>query len=121
MLLPIFLIREDVLKRKIFVDKDNSQKPIWTFNEKQTMGRVMEYISDTYSAHYAKGRIQATEFIADQGLAEGFCLGNIIKYAQRFGRKGKNFEDKEYDLFKIVHYAIILLHTIEQQEGNKKF
>jgi hypothetical protein len=97
------------------------KKPIWTFNEKQTMGRVMEYISDTYSAHYAKGRIQATEFIADQGLAEGFCLGNIIKYAQRFGRKGKNFEDKEYDLFKIVHYAIILLHTIEQQEGNKKF
>ena len=93
----------------------------WTFNEKQTIARVVEYIESTYSKHYAHGRIQATEFIADKGLAEGFCLGNIIKYAQRFGRKGVNFEDKEYDLFKIIHYAVILLHTIEQQEGNKKF
>jgi hypothetical protein len=101
------------------VDKD--KKTLWTFNEAQTLGRVREYISNTYDAHYAQGRIQATEFIADQGLAEGFCLGNIIKYAQRFGKKGKNFEEKEYDLFKIIHYAIILLHEIEQREGNKKF
>ena len=96
-------------------------KPRWTFNEAQTLSRVLEYISKTYDAHYAQGKIQATEFIADQGLAEGFCLGNIIKYAQRFGKKGKNFEEKEYDLFKIIHYAIILLHEIEQREGNKKF
>lgn len=103
----------------VIVDKD--KKALWSFNETQTLGRVREYISNTYDAHYAQGRIQATEFIADQGLAEGFCLGNIIKYAQRFGKKGKNFEEKEYDLFKIIHYAIILLHEIEQREGNKKF
>jgi len=99
----------------------SENKKKWVFNEKQTLGRVSEYIDNTYSAHYAQGRIQATEFIADQGLAEGFCLGNIIKYAQRFGKKGKNFEQKEYDLFKIIHYAVILLHEIEQREGNKKF
>ena len=103
------------------MDIMEDKKSLWTFNEKQTVARVMEYISETYDAHYSQGRIQATEFIADQGLAEGFCLGNIIKYAQRFGRKGITFEDKEYDLFKIIHYAVILLHTIEQQEGNKKF
>ena len=100
---------------------DKDKKALWSFNETQTLGRVREYISNTYDAHYAQGRIQATEIIADQGLAEGFCLGNIIKYAQRFGKKGKNFEEKEYDLFKIIHYAIILLHEIEQREGNKKF
>ena len=99
----------------------NSEKSKWAFNEAQTLGRVSEYISSTYDAHYAQGKIQATEFIADQGFAEGFCLGNIIKYAQRFGKKGKLAEDKEYDLFKIIHYAVILLHTIEQREGNKKF
>ena len=99
----------------------NSEKSKWAFNEAQTLGRVSEYISSTYDAHYAKVKIQATEFIADQGFAEGFCLGNIIKYAQRFGKKGKLAEDKEYDLFKIIHYAVILLHTIEQREGNKKF
>ena len=99
----------------------DSEKPIWAFNESQTLSRVLDYISQTYDAHYAQGKIQATEFIADQGLAEGFCLGNIIKYAQRFGKKGMNFKDKEYDLFKMIHYGVILLHTIEQQEGDKKF
>ena len=44
----------------------DSTKPVWTFNEKQTIARVMEYISETYNAHYSQGRIQATEFIADQ-------------------------------------------------------
>ena len=43
-------------------------------------------------------------FDSDHG--EGFCIGNIIKYAQRYGKKdGYN----EKDLLKIVHYAIILL------------
>ena len=46
---------------------------------------------------------------------------HTTEFSQRFGRKGITFEDKEYDLFKIIHYAVILLHTIEQQEGNKKF
>ena len=93
----------------------------YKYSEDRILKELAEYIDNTYNAHYAQGRIQATEFIADQGLAEGFCLGNIIKYAQRFGKKGKNFEQKEYDLFKIIHYAVILLHEIEQREGNKKF
>jgi hypothetical protein len=51
-------------------------------------------------------KIQSTEFIIDAGHGEGFCLGNIIKYAQRYGKKeGKNKED----LLKILHYAVILL------------
>ena len=51
-------------------------------------------------------KIQSTEFIFDAGHGEGFCLGNIIKYAQRYGKKdGRN----EQDLLKILHYAIILL------------
>jgi hypothetical protein len=51
-------------------------------------------------------KIQSTEFIVDAGHGEGFCIGNIIKYAQRYGKKnGKN----DADLLKIIHYAIILL------------
>ena len=43
---------------------------------------------------------------------EGFCIGNIIKYAQRFGKKdGRN--DK--DLYKVIHYAIILLGNIQEE------
>ena len=110
--------------------KDNYNPPLkyksmektpHTFNENQVLGRAGEYISNTYKKHYAQGSIQATEFINANGLGEGFCLGNIIKYVQRYGKKGKSYEERERDLFKIIHYAVILLHELEQTEGKGKF
>tara|TARA_R110002020_G_scaffold61714_3_gene165762 strand:- start:583 stop:933 length:351 start_codon:yes stop_codon:yes gene_type:complete len=97
------------------------EKKTYTFNENQVLARAHEYISTTYNKHYAQGNIQATEFINANGLGEGFCLGNIIKYVQRYGKKGKNYKDRERDLFKIIHYAVILLHELEQTEGKGKF
>ena len=45
--------------------------------------------------------------ILDAGHGEGFCIGNIMKYAMRYGKKqGKNSKD----LLKIIHYAIIALY-----------
>ena len=77
-----------------------------TFNEEQALTWARNYIISTYNQHYSKNKIQTTEFIFDSGHGEGFCMGNIIKYAQRYGKKdGKNPKD----LLKIIHYAIILL------------
>tara|TARA_R100001510_G_C7575118_1_gene150143 strand:+ start:517 stop:804 length:288 start_codon:yes stop_codon:yes gene_type:complete len=82
----------------------------YKFNEDKVIRQLQVYIDDTYDKHYSKDKIQATEFIIDSGHGEGFCLGNIIKYAKRYGKKhGKN----EFDLLKIIHYAIILLGTDE--------
>ncbi len=76
------------------------------FNEDKVLVWVENYIRATYDAHYSKNKIQTTEFVFDADHGEGFCIGNIIKYAQRYGKKdGYN----EKDLLKIVHYAIILL------------
>ena len=76
------------------------------FNEDKVLVWVENYILATYDAHYSKNKIQTTEFVFDSDHGEGFCIGNIIKYAQRYGKKdGYN----EKDLLKIVHYAIILL------------
>jgi hypothetical protein len=76
------------------------------FNEKEALLIIQNHIQQTYQAHYSMNKIQSTEFIFDSGHGEGFCLGNIIKYAQRYGKKnGKNKED----LLKIIHYAIMLL------------
>ena len=76
------------------------------FNEDKVLVWVENYIRATYDAHYSKNKIQTTEFVFDADHREGFCIGNIIKYAQRYGKKdGYN----EKDLLKIVHYAIILL------------
>ena len=77
-----------------------------TFNEEQALTWVRNYIISTYTQHYSKNKIQTTEYVFDSGHGEGFCMGNIIKYAQRYGKKdGKNPKD----LLKIIHYAIILL------------
>ena len=74
------------------------------FNEEQALNWARSYIISTYSQHYSKNKIQTTEFVFDAGHGEGFCMGNIIKYAQRYGKKeGKNPKD----LLKIIHYAII--------------
>ena len=76
------------------------------FNEDKVLVWVENYIRATYDAHYSKNKIQTTEFVFDADHGEGFCIGNIIKYAQRYGKKdGYN----EKDLLKILHYAIILL------------
>ena len=76
------------------------------FNEDKVLVWVENYIRSTYDSHYSKNKIQTTEFVFDAQHGEGFCIGNIIKYAQRYGKKdGYN----EKDLLKIIHYAIILL------------
>jgi hypothetical protein len=49
----------------------------------------------------------------DSGHGEGFCIGNIMKYAQRFGKKdGKNRKD----LLKVIHYGIMALHNLDNGE-----
>ena len=76
------------------------------FNEEEVLNWVRNHIIDTYGKHYSQDKIQSTEFIFDAGHGEGFSIGNIIKYAQRYGKKNGNNPD---DLLKIIHYAIILL------------
>ena len=83
----------------------------YKFNEDDVLNMVKNHILGTYDQHYSMEKIQSTEFIMDAGHGEGFCIGNIIKYAQRYGKKsGKNKED----LLKIIHYAVILLGSETQ-------
>ena len=87
------------------------------FNENEALEMLKNHILKTYDSHYSMNKIQSTEFIFDAGHGEGFCLGNIIKYAQRYGKKdGKN----EQDLLKILHYAIILLGVENENKEARK-
>ena len=77
-------------------------------NEGKLIKELTDYIDSTYKEHYARDQFQATEFIMDSGHGEGFCIGNILKYAQRYGKKdGYNRKD----LMKVLHYAIMALHV----------
>ena len=87
--------------------------PNYVFNEEKYLKEIKDGIDSTYDAHYAQNKVQSTEFIADAGHGEGFCIGNIIKYAQRYGKKnGYNRED----LKKIIHYAIIMMSIHDSQQ-----
>ena len=90
--------------------------PEYKFKEKIIVNDVMDYINKTYDSHFAKTKnYQATEIIIDQGHGTGFCMGNILKYAQRYGKKeGRN----KNDLMKVIHYAIIQLSQ-DHYQGNQ--
>ena len=102
------LTRENWFLDKIPYIKDKMASIDYKYNEAEIVADLMEYIDKTYSGHYSQNRFQATEFIIDAGHGDGFCIGNIIKYAQRYGKKnGKN----KADLMKIIHYSIMCLHA----------
>lgn len=81
----------------------------YKFNEGALIEEFKKYIDSTYDAHYAKDKFQATEFIIDGGHGTGFCMGNVLKYAQRYGKKG-TAADARKDLLKVLHYALIQLY-----------
>jgi len=66
----------------------------YKFNENEILEEIQKYVDSTYIQHYATGKIQSTEFIVDSGHGLGFTIGNILKYAQRYGKKdGFNRKD----------------------------
>ena len=106
---------------KIF-GKDKEEKPVkeessidYKYSEDRTLKELAEYIDATYNQHYSQNKFQATEFILDSGPGEGFCLGNILKYAQRYGKKGTR-EDARKDLLKVIHYGIIALYNHDKEK-----
>ena len=79
----------------------------YKFKEDVILSIIRTYIDDTYSKHYANGKYQATDMILDAGHGEGFAMGNIMKYAMRYGKKeGKNSKD----LLKCMHYIVLMFH-----------
>ena len=80
----------------------------YKFNEKNIIKQIQRYVDGTYERHYAQGKYQATDMIIDAGHGKGFCMGNIMKYAMRCGKKENNSTQAE--LYKIIHYAIIALY-----------
>lgn len=78
----------------------------YKYNEDQTLKELKEYFDETKKQHYNHGGLETIDVIIAAGHGEGFCMGNITKYAMRYGKKeGKN----EADIKKLIHYAVILL------------
>ena len=91
-------------------EQDSEDIIDYKFGENKYVAEIAEYIDSTYNAHYSKKKFQAAEFIYDAGHGTGFNMGNVMKYAQRYGNKGTR-EDARKDLLKVIHYAILQLHV----------
>ena len=86
-----------------------SDKIDYKFNEGRLIEEFRSYIDSTYGAHYSVNKFQATEFVIDGGHGSGFCIANVLKYAQRYGKKGTHIDARK-DLMKVLHYALIQLY-----------
>lgn len=87
------------------------------YNEDKILEEALEYIKGTNGEHYVGRKTQTLDTIIDAGHGEGFCLGNIIKYATRYGKKeGKNRKD----LLKQLHYTVIMLYLNDNQDTNEE-
>ena len=90
----------------------------YKYSEDRALKEIAAYVNNTYGQHYSQNKYQATEFIIDGGHGQGFCVGNMMKYTQRYGRKG-NPSDWRKDLMKVIHYAIIQLHVHDLENKDR--
>jgi membrane-anchored protein YejM (alkaline phosphatase superfamily) len=91
----------------------------YKYNEGKALQEITDYVNKTYGEHYSQNKFQATEFIIDSGHGEGFCLGNMLKYTQRYGKKDTPTEWRK-DLMKVIHYSIMMLHVHDLQHKTSK-
>jgi len=88
----------------------------YKMDEDKYFDLIKDYINKTYTEHYSNSKYQTIDLIIDSGHGQSFCMGNILKYATRFGKKqGKN----RSDLLKIIHYAIIMLSLLDKEDSEK--
>jgi len=72
----------------------------------------------SHPSHYTDGNIEVITYIQDKGFIEGFCLGNVIKYVSRSGKKlssSQSLESKKIqDLEKAVWYLNYYINYLKE-------
>ena len=82
------------------------------YNEDIILTIVKDYIRQTYSEHYSTTEegFHAIDIFRELAIDKNFCHANAIKYLLRFGKKnGRNISD----LYKAIHYIILLISSEE--------
>lgn len=74
-----------------------------------------EYCNTEGSEHYKGGEIEPIDLTNSLDLMDGFCIGNIIKYASRF-KQTRNLDD----LKKVSDYAHILCGVEMKKQADEK-
>lgn len=113
---PEVFYNDDILDNYKRLEQDDIE---YAFFEDVILDELRDYVDKTYSQHYAQDKYQAMDIITDAGYGLGFTLGNVIKYAKRYGKKQGFNRD---DLLKMIHYGMLALavHDLEKGDNAKK-
>ena len=65
--------------------------------------------------YYGDEKVQVVDLLRSSGDLNSFCRGNAIKYIIRAGRKAQL---SELDLFKAIHYILIMI--LENEDADKQ-
>ena len=101
---------------KTHVTMTKNENGFWKYNEDQILKQLEQYIATTYSQHYVDRTGGGTEQTLDKikhNRREGFCAGNITNYTDRYDTKGT----PRADLFKVLHYTILLINHLNLVEN----
>lgn len=66
--------------------------------------------------YYQNGEFECIDIIESLGYIEGFCIGNILKYLWRYGRKD---DDYVVDLRKAEWYLSRLINKLDKRADSK--
>lgn len=93
----------------------NYQEIDYKYGEDRILAELDEYIRSTYEGHYQSKGVQVAELIYEAGHGTGFNVGNVLKYAARYGKKGSR-DDARKDMIKVIHYAMLQLYLHDKGE-----
>ena len=65
--------------------------------------------------YYGDEKVQVVDLLRSSGDLNSFCRGNAIKYIVRAGKKDSTMN--ELDLFKAIHYILIII--TENEDADK--
>lgn len=92
----------------------------YRYREDELLEEFRRYIDSTYSQHYVHNGKQTMDSIISKGHGVGFCLGNMEKYHDRYGKKGETPDEWRKDLVKVMHYTLFLLFIHDKEHGKRE-
>lgn len=87
----------------------------YKYREGELIEEFRRYIDSTYQQHYVTDGKQTMDSIIANGHGTGFCLGNVDKYKDRYGKKGETPDEWRKDLIKVMHYTLFQLFIHDKE------
>ena len=93
----------------------SNKEKIMKYNENTILDDIKAYIDKTYGEHYSTTEegFQVMDILRNLEVDKDFCQANAIKYLMRYGKKNGH---NEKDLYKAIHYIVLLISSSQKDK-----